>query len=146
MKFIPAVFITAALYLASCEMQEHKHIISTSAAPPPIGPYSQAVEFDNLVYVSGQIALNQQGELDTSSIENECKQVMENLAAVLKAAGSGFDKVIKTTIYTTRLDYFKDINAVYGLYVGKNPPARETVGVARLPKGARIEISMIAHQ
>lgn len=146
MKLIQVTAFAVCLLLLSCEIQETRHIVSTPDAPPPLGPYSQAVEFDDVIYVSGQIGLNTKGELDTVSIETECKQVMENLAAILRASGSGFEKVIKANIYTTRLDYFRNINAVYGSYFSKNPPARETVGVVSLPKGARVEISMIAHK
>lgn len=122
-----------------------KKIIFTDKAPAPIGPYSQAVAFGNTLYTSGQIALHPQtGELVTSDIETETKQVMENMKAVLEAAGTTFENVIKSTIFLSNMDDFAKINGIYGAYFNeKTAPARETVQVAKLPKNVNVEISMI---
>lgn len=123
-----------------------KKIIFTDKAPAPIGPYSQAVLSGNTLYTSGQIALHPQtGELVTGDIETETKQVMENMKAVLDAAGMTFENVIKSTIFISNMDDFAKINGVYGAYFNeKTAPARETVQVAKLPKNVNVEISMIA--
>lgn len=123
-----------------------KKIIFTEKAPAPIGPYSQAVVAGNMLYTSGQIALHPEtGELITSDIETETKQVMENMKAVLDAAGTSFENVIKSTIFISNMDDFAKINGVYGSYFNESSaPARETVQVARLPKNVNVEISMIA--
>lgn len=123
-----------------------KKIIYTEKAPAPIGPYSQAVLAGNMLYTSGQIALNPQTmELVLGSIETETKQVMENLKAVLEAAGMTFENVIKTTIFLIDMEDFAKVNNVYGSYFDETTaPARETVEVAGLPKDVNIEISMIA--
>ena len=123
-----------------------KKIIYTDKAPAPIGPYTQAVLAGNTLYTSGQIALNPVTmELVTETIEIETKQVMENLKAVLDAAGMTFENVVKSTIFIMNMDDFAKINAVYATYFDeKTAPARETVQVACLPKNVTIEISMIA--
>ena len=123
-----------------------KKIIFTDKAPAPIGPYSQAVLAGNTLYTSGQIPLDPAtGELVGGSIEAETKQVMENLKAVLEAAGADFSNVVKTSIFIMNMDDFAAINTVYGSYINEETaPARETVQVARLPKNVNVEISMIA--
>lgn len=123
-----------------------KKIIFTENAPEPIGPYNQAVLKGNTLYTSGQIAINPAtGELVTSNIEAETKQVMENMKAVLEAAGMKFENVVKSTIFIMNMNDFGTINAVYSSYFDeKTAPARETVQVAGLPKNVNIEISMIA--
>ena len=123
-----------------------KKIIFTEKAPAPIGPYNQAVLAGNTLYTSGQIALDPQTmELVISDIETETKQVMENMNAVLEAAGMTFENVIKSTIFIMDMNDFARINTVYGSYFNeKTAPARETVQVAGLPKNVNIEISMIA--
>ncbi|WP_339886680.1 RidA family protein [uncultured Flavobacterium sp.] len=123
-----------------------KKIIFTDKAPAPIGPYNQAVLVGNTLYTSGQIAINPStGELVLDSIEEETKQVMENMKAVLEAAEMTFENVIKTTIFIMNMGDFAKINAVYGTYFDeKTAPARETVQVACLPKNVNIEISMLA--
>ena len=123
-----------------------KTIINSTQAPAPIGPYNQAVLAGNLLYTSGQIALDPTTmELVIDSIESETKQVMENLKSVLAAADLTFEQVIKTTIFITDMDNFAKINTVYAAYFNeKTAPARETVQVAALPKNVHIEISMIA--
>ncbi|RTL13676.1 MAG: RidA family protein [Flavobacteriaceae bacterium] len=123
-----------------------KKIIYTDKAPAPIGPYNQAVLVGNTLYTSGQIALNPATmELVLDDIETETKQVMENMKAVLAAAGMTFENVIKTSIFIINMDDFSRINSVYGSYFSEDTaPARETVQVACLPKNVNIEISMIA--
>lgn len=123
-----------------------KKIIYTENAPNPIGPYNQAVLKGNTLYTSGQIALNPKtGEIVTESIEAETEQVMQNLKAVLAAAGMHFENAVKTTIFITDMNDFAAINTVYGSYFNeKTAPARETVQVACLPKNVNVEISMIA--
>lgn len=125
-----------------------KKIIYTKKAPEPIGPYNQAVLINNMLYTSGQIALNPENmELVLNDIETETKQVMDNLKAVLEAAGMHFEDVIKSTIFISNMNDFSKINSVYATYFDeKNAPARETVQVACLPKNVNIEISMIAYK
>lgn len=123
-----------------------KKIIETTQAPSPIGPYSQAVSFNNIVFLSGQIAIDPtSGALIMDSIEEETEQVMQNIAAVLKEAGSDFDNVIKCSIFLSDMNNFSVVNEVYGKYFPKNPPARECVQVSVLPKNVNVEISVIAH-
>jgi len=123
-----------------------KKIIFTENAPAPIGPYNQAVLKGNTLYTSGQIAINPAtGELVTDTIETETEQVMQNMKAVLEAAGMTFENVVKTTIFIMDMNDFGKINTVYGSYFNeKTAPARETVQVACLPKNVNVEISMIA--
>ena len=123
-----------------------KKVIFTEKAPAPIGPYNQAILTGNTLYVSGQIALNPaDGTLVTGSIEAETTQVMENLKAVLEAAGMTFENVVKSTIFIMNMNDFGVINTVYGSYFNeKTAPARETVQVACLPKNVNVEISVIA--
>jgi len=124
-----------------------KKIIETKNAPSPIGPYSQAILINNILYTSGQIAIDPiTGKLKTNSIAEETQQVMENLKAVLKAADMDFGNVVKTTIYITNMDDFSKINKVYGSYFNEDTaPARETVQVAKLPKLVHVEISVMAY-
>jgi 2-iminobutanoate/2-iminopropanoate deaminase len=122
-----------------------KKIISTKNAPGAIGPYSQAVMINGFLYTSGQVAIDPaSNEFLTGTIEEETHQVMKNLQAVLTEAGLGFEHVVKTSIFIQDMDDFKAINDVYASYFQGNYPARETVEVARLPKDANVEISMIA--
>jgi 2-iminobutanoate/2-iminopropanoate deaminase len=123
-----------------------KKIIFTENAPAPIGPYNQAILKGNTLYTSGQIAINPAtGELVTDTIETETEQVMQNMKAVLEAAGMTFENVVKTTIFIMDMNDFGKINTVYGSYFNeKTAPARETVQVACLPKNVNVEISMIA--
>lgn len=123
-----------------------KKIIFTENAPAPIGPYNQAVLYGNTLYTSGQIAINPTtGELVTATIETETEQVMQNMKAVLEAAGMTFDNVVKTTIFIMDMNDFAKINTVYGSYFNETiAPARETIQVACLPKNVNVEISMIA--
>lgn len=123
-----------------------KQIITTTNAPNPIGPYNQAVLSGNTLYTSGQIALHPEtGELVLNDIKTETAQVMNNMKAVLEAAGMSFDNVVKTSIFIIDMNNFAQINEVYGSYFDDaTAPARETVEVARLPKNVNVEISMIA--
>lgn len=123
-----------------------KKVITTPLAPAPIGPYNQAILSGNVLYTSGQIAINPKtGHLVLNTIQDETKQVMQNIEAILEAANMTFDNVIKTSIFISNMDDFGAINTVYGSYFDeKNAPARETVQVARLPKDVHVEISVIA--
>lgn len=122
-----------------------KEIIYSDQAPEPIGPYSQAVKAGNMLFVSGQIAINRTtGVIVNSSIPNETNQVMANLEAILKQAGTNFNNVVKCTIFLKDMNSFPVVNEVYGKYFSSNPPARETVEVSRLPKDVNVEISCIA--
>lgn len=123
-----------------------KKIINTSKAPAPIGPYNQAVLTGNMLFTSGQIALNPStGELVLTDIKSETKQVMVNLKAVLEAANMTFENVVKTSIFISDMNNFSQINEVYATYFNSDSaPARETVEVANLPKFVNVEISMIA--
>ncbi|MEE2678257.1 MAG: RidA family protein [Myxococcota bacterium] len=121
--------------------------VCSEDAPAPVGPYSQAVVRDGLVFVSGQIPLDPAtGHLVTGDIETQVRRVLENLHAVLRAAGSELGRVLRTTIYLTDLDDFQRVNAVYAEFFADEPqPARSTVQVAALPLGARVEVDCIAH-
>jgi 2-iminobutanoate/2-iminopropanoate deaminase len=122
-----------------------KNIIETKNAPAPIGPYSQAVQAGGFLFVSGQIAKDPAtGIMKNDSIKEEAAQVMNNLKALLNAAGLEMDNVVKATIYLTDMNDFKKVNEVYGSFFKSNYPARETVQVANLPASAKIEISVIA--
>ncbi|HEX4461147.1 MAG TPA: RidA family protein [Polyangia bacterium] len=120
--------------------------VHSDEAPKAIGPYSQAVKAGNLLFCSGQIPLDpKSGEMvGGSDVKAQTKQVMENLRAVLKAGGSSFAHVVKTTIFLADLGHFKDVNEIYGGYFAEAPPARATVQVAGLPRGALVEIDAIA--
>lgn len=120
-------------------------IIETTSAPSPIGPYSQAVLANGLIFVSGQIPLDPStGGIIGNSIEEQTRQAMRNLEAILKEAGSGFDRVVKTTVYLASMEDFPRFNQVYAEFLGKAKPARATVQVARLPKDVLIEIDAVA--
>jgi 2-iminobutanoate/2-iminopropanoate deaminase len=118
--------------------------VQTDEAPQAIGPYSQAVIANGLVYTSGQIALMPDGTMETRGIEYQTKQVLKNLYYVLKAAGSDFNDVIKTTIFLADMNDFAKVNEIYEHYFGDHKPARSTVAVKTLPKGALVEIECIA--
>lgn len=123
-----------------------KIIINTKNAPAPIGPYNQAVKIDNMLFVSGQVAINpKNNELIQSSISDETDQVMKNLSAILEEADMDFRNVVKTTIFLSNMSYFNEVNNIYGSYLKKGQePARETVAVKTLPKEVNVEISIIA--
>ena len=136
------------LFLSSTNLHiKHtmKKIIQTNDAPAPIGPYSQAVIAGNMLFISGQIAFEPfTGNLISDTIETETHRVMKNLENILKAAGSSFTQVVKTTIFLKDMNQFTAVNQVYGSYFTTDFPARETVQVSRLPRDVNVEISMIA--
>ena len=122
-----------------------KEIVFSKNAPAPIGPYSQAVKVGNVLYVSGQIALDADtGDLINENITEETHAVMKNLDAILAAAQFSFNDVVKCTIFIRNMDDFTAINEAYGQYFKSSPPARETVEVSKLPKNVNVEISCIA--
>ena len=122
-----------------------KKVISTAKAPQAIGPYSQAIEAGDFIFVSGQIPLiPATGELVEGSVEVQTARVLENLKAILEAAGSSLESVVKTTVYITNMDDFAKVNGIYGQYFQEDPPARVCVEVSKLPKGALVEIDVIA--
>lgn len=122
-----------------------KAIINTDKAPDPIGPYNQAVKVGNILFTSGQIALDPiTGKLNTTDIVSETKLVMANIEAILVEAEMNFSDVVKSSIFIKDMNQFSEINEIYGSYFTENEPARETVEVSRLPKDVNIEISVIA--
>lgn len=122
-----------------------KTVISTTEAPSAIGPYSQAIKAGNMLFVSGQIPIDPAtGQLISSTIEAETHRVMQNIGAILQAAGLGYEHIVKTGIFLKSMNDFAAVNEAYAAYFTSNFPARETVEVARLPKDARVEISVVA--
>ena len=122
-----------------------KSVVYSSQAPEPIGPYSQAIQSGNMLFVSGQIAIERStGNMLTADVQTETKQVMENIAYILKAAGMDFSNIVKTSIFLKDMNNFPKVNEIYGQYFQQQPPARETVEVSRLPKDVNVEISCIA--
>ncbi len=122
-----------------------KSIILTSDAPAPIGPYSQAIKSGNMLFCSGQIPLDPKtGQMNNASIEEETRQVLRNLSAVVSSGGATLGDVVKTTIFLTDLGNFATVNAIYDEFFGASKPARSTVQVSALPKGANVEIECIA--
>ena len=125
-----------------------KDVIRTDQAPGPYqgAPYNQAIRVGDLVFVAGQLGISlETGELVGASVEDQTEQIMRNLAAILDAAGSSLDKLVKTTVFLVDLGDFAGMNEVYARHVGGRPPARSTVGISQLPSGARVEIEAIAH-
>ena len=125
-----------------------KEVVRTEAAPAPFqgAPYSQAIRAGDFVFVSGQLSLKPgESELTGASIAEQTEQVFANLRAILEAAGSGLDRLVKTTVFLQNLDDFQGMNEVYARHVGDHPPARSTVEVARLPSGALVEIEAVGH-
>lgn len=122
-----------------------KSVVYSDQAPEPIGPYSQAIQAGNMLFISGQIAIERSsGNILSADIESETRQVMVNLEKILKAAGFDFSNVVKSSIFLKDMNNFPKVNAIYGEYFKTNPPARETVEVSRLPKDVNVEISCIA--
>ena len=143
MKFV--LFIITVVVFIFWFLNQNSKVISTVDAPEAIGQYSQAILVDNTLYISGQIAINPiTNELVNDTFENEVRQIMKNHLAILNKSKMDFSNVVKATVYLTDLDNFKVFNEIYKEYFPKNPPARETVEVVRLPKDANIEISYIA--
>ena len=124
---------------------EKSKIIFTNKAPTPIGPYSQAIQHGNTLFVSGQVAIiPATGETETSSIEKETKQVMENIKTIVEEAGMKMSNIVKSSIFLMDMNNFGKVNEVYAHYFPTNPPARETLQVSALPKKVNVEISVIA--
>ena len=122
-----------------------REIVKTEGAPAAIGPYSQAVRAGGFVFASGQIPLDPAtGQFVEGGVREQTEQVLRNLAAVLEAAGTGLDRVVKTTVFLADMDDFAAMNEVYGQYFAADPPARATVQAARLPRDARVEIEVVA--
>jgi len=122
-----------------------KEVVYSPNAPEPIGPYSQAIKVGNMLFISGQVAIQKpSGNVITGNIVDESHQVMKNLSEVLKAGGMDFSNVVKSTIFLKDMNSFPKVNEVYGSYFKDQPPARETVEVSRLPKDVNVEISCIA--
>src|SRR5450755_3250518 len=122
-----------------------KKTVATGKAPKAIGPYSQAMTYNGMAYLSGQIPLDPQtGQVVEGDISAQTARVLENLTALLAACGSGLDRVVKTTVYIKDMGEFAKMNEVYGKYFAENPPARSTIEAARLPKDVRVEIDAIA--
>ncbi|MDG6921999.1 MAG: RidA family protein [Nitrososphaerota archaeon] len=121
------------------------NVVKTEDAPKAIGPYSQAVSHNDLLFLSGQIPINPKtGNVEATTIEAQTEQVMKNLGAVLKAGGSDFSKVLRCTVFLADMNDFAAFNKVYGTYFGDVPPSRSTVQVARLPRDVKIEVDAIA--
>ncbi len=121
-----------------------KIIIQSDKAAPPIGPYSQAVRAGNMLFLSGQVALDAEGNLHIGSLKEETTQVMKNIGALLSEAGAGFEHIVKTTIFLSDMSFFSEVNEVYGSYFSADFPARETVAIKGLPKNVNVEISVTA--
>lgn len=119
--------------------------VSTDSAPAAIGPYSQAIILDGVIYCSGQVGLDPaSGQLVEGDVQAQAQRALQNLSAVLEAAGSSLANVVKTTVFLTNMGNFAAMNEVYATFFGDEPPARSTVAVAELPKGAQVEIEAIA--
>jgi 2-iminobutanoate/2-iminopropanoate deaminase len=125
-----------------------KDVIRTDRAPGPFqgAPYNQAIRVGDLVFVAGQLGIVlESGELAGATVEQQTEQIMLNMAAILEAAGSGLEKLVKTTVFLLDLADFAGMNEVYAKHVGDQPPARSTIGISQLPSGARVEIEAVAH-
>ena len=125
-----------------------KEVVSTDRAPGPFqgAPYNQAIRAGDFVFVAGQIGIAlETGELAGSTVEEQTGQIMRNLSAILDAAGSSLENLVKTTVFLIDLADFNGMNGVYARYVGESPPARSTIGISQLPSGARVEIEAVAH-
>jgi 2-iminobutanoate/2-iminopropanoate deaminase len=125
-----------------------KDVIRTDRAPGPFqgAPYNQAIRVGDLVFVAGQLGIVlESGELAGPTVEAQTEQIMRNMSAILEAAGSGLDRLVKTTVFLLDLADFAGMNEVYARHVGDSPPARSTIGISQLPSGARVEIEAIAH-
>ena len=142
------LFIGVVLFTA-CENESNglKKVIATDQAPKAIGPYSQAILVDGTLYVAGQIALDpSSGKLVEGGIEVQTRRVMQNLNAVLDAAGYRFDDVVQTQVFLSNLNHYKAMNSVYATYFDERPPARAVVEAARIPRDALVEIMMVAQR
>jgi len=138
-----------AVLFTACESESNglKKVIATDQAPKAIGPYSQAILVDGTLYLAGQIALDpSSGKLVEGGIEVQTRRVMQNLNAVLDAAGYQFDNVVQTQVFLSNLNHYKAMNSVYATYFEERPPARAVVEVARIPRDALVEIMMVAQR
>lgn len=144
LKKLSILFVIIILVFAFTNKNK-REVIFTNLAPVPIGPYSQAIKTNGTLYVAGQVGFMADGSFDSTSIENECTQVLNNIKAIVEAGGMTMSSVSKSTIYLTDLKNFSKVNEIYKTYFPLNPPARETIEVKALPKGAHIEISVIAN-
>ena len=121
-----------------------RSIVETKKAPPPVGPYSQAIQAGNMVFVSGQIALHPETNEIPEDFTTQCHQVLRNLQAILEASGSSLEHTVKVMIYMTDIDRFNELNEIYARYLGSAKPARACVEVSRLPKGVLVEMDAVA--
>ena len=121
-----------------------RSIVETKKAPPPVGPYSQAIQAGNMVFVSGQIALHPETNEIPEDFTTQCHQVLKNLQAILEASGSSLEHTVKVMIYMTDIDRFNELNEIYDGYLGSAKPARACVEVSRLPKGVLVEMDAVA--
>ena len=121
-----------------------RSIVETKKAPPPVGPYSQAIQAGNMVFVSGQIALHPETNEIPEDFTTQCHQVLRNLQAILEASGSSLEHTVKIMIYMTDIDRFNELNEIYEGYLGSAKPARACVEVSRLPKGVLVEMDAVA--
>ncbi len=138
-----------AVLFTACESESNglKKVIATDQAPKAIGPYSQAILVDGTLYLAGQIALDpSSGKLVEGGIEVQTRRVMQNLNAVLDAAGYQFDDVVQTQVFLSNLNHYKAMNSVYATYFNERPPARAVVEAARIPRDALVEIMMVAQR
>ncbi len=160
-RILPILMVGTLGYITACQppQTQQKEVVKeitvmpdltpqeirTDKAPLPVGPYSQAIKVGNTLYLAGQIGRDPvSGEMQSESLATEVRQVMANLQAVLKAAGSDFDHVVQTTVYLNDLNDFTEMNQIYATYFKQAPPARATVEVSNLARNARLEIAMIA--
>jgi 2-iminobutanoate/2-iminopropanoate deaminase len=131
--------------LAFAKATSSKEVVFTEKAPLPIGPYSQAVKYGDMVFVSGQLGMNLETKKLEATVREQTAASLTNIKAILEAAGSGMDCVLKTTIFLADMNDFPAVNEVYGTFFVSDPPARATVQVAKLPLGALVEIEAVAH-
>lgn len=146
---IKKILFMGAVLFTACESESNglKKVIATDQAPKAIGPYSQAILVDGTLYLAGQIALDpSSGKLVEGGIEVQTRRVMQNLNAVLNAAGYQFDDVVQTQVFLSNLNHYKAMNSVYATYFDERPPARAVVEVARIPRDALVEIMMVAQR
>lgn len=126
-------------------MAQERRVVATKHAPAAVGPYSQGILIDQLVFTAGQVPIDPStGKVEAETIEDQTRQVLRNVDAVLQAAGSGLDKVVKMTVFMTDLGHFQQMNEVYAEFFGSYPPARSAVQVAALPLGVQIEMEAVA--
>lgn len=146
---IKKILFMGAVLFTACESESNglKKVIATDQAPKAIGPYSQAILVDGTLYLAGQIALDpSSGKLVEGGIEVQTRRVMQNLNAVLNAAGYQFDDVVQTQVFLSNLNHYKAMNSVYATYFEERPPARAVVEAARIPRDALVEIMMVAQR